>query len=483
VASVEFSPSTNPESPQEASEVRLYEKWRKIYPLWVKGGFQRWRRVVLAVLLLVFYAGPWLRWDGKPGFLLDLPARKFTVLWTTFFPQEFIFLSWLLIIAAFALFFFTVIAGRVWCGWACPQTVWTLVYVWIEKLVEGSRASQLRLDRGPWNRRRIGKKLLKWSLWLALAFSISITFVGYFTPIRELIPEILRLNVAGWMLFWLLFPAVGTFLMQGVLREQVCFHMCPYARFQSVMFDKDTLIISYDQERGDPRGSRRRDVDPAAAGLGACVDCKLCVHACPTGIDIRDGLQYQCIGCAACIDVCNGVMDSMGYAPNLIQYSSEHADKHEGRKVLRPRLVGYGAVLAAMLVAFSYGLSHRVPLELDVIRDRNRLYREHWDGSIENVYTLKIMNREQAARRYRISASGAIPVSLRTRSEDSIDTTEVEVAAGSQLSLPIRLVTGRSEDPQHNNSVEFTIETIGEPHYSVTHESRFLRPTEEPEPS
>ncbi len=481
--STELDSSQSPEAQAAGSEVRLYEKWRKIYPLWVQGPFQYWRRIVLAILLLIFYAGPWLSFGGRPAFLFDLPARKFTVLWTTFFPQEFILLWWLLIIAAFSLFFFTVIAGRIWCGWGCPQTVWTLVYVFLEKLVEGDRSRRLILDRAGWTGRRIRKKLLKWTLWMVLASSISITFVGYFTPIRELLPQIAHLDVHGWMLFWLVFPAVGTFVTQGVLREQVCFHMCPYARFQSVMFDKDTLIIGYDARRGEPRGSRRRSVDPAEAGLGSCVNCKLCVHACPTGIDIRDGLQYQCIGCAACIDVCNGVMAQMGYAQGLIRYSSQHTDRDERGDLMRPRLLGYGGVLAVMLIAFGYGLSHRVPLALDIIRDRNDLYREYWDGSVENVYTLKIMNRESGLRRYRVAPSAAIPVRLRAKTGDLIDTTEVEVPAGGQLTLPVQLVTGRAKNPQRNTVVEFTVETVDEPYYSVTQESRFLRPTEERGPS
>jgi cytochrome c oxidase accessory protein FixG len=466
---------TQTPSSGEDGEVRLYEKWRKIYPLWVNGGFQTGRRVVLAILVGVYYIGPWLTYHGRPAIWLNLPERKFSILWATFWPQEMILLSWLLIIAAFTLFLFTVVAGRIFCGWVCPQTVWTLCYVWLERLVEGDRNQRMRLDRGPWNRKRIVKKAFKYSLWAVLALSIGVTFVGYFSPIRELLPRIVSGELGGWEQFWLLFPSAGSFLISGVLREQVCFHMCPYARFQSVMFDRDTLIISYDAERGEPRGSRPRKADPAALGKGDCVNCQLCVSVCPTGIDIRDGLQYQCIGCAACIDACNGVMEKMGYAPDLIQYSSENADEDAQRSWMRPRLFGYGAVLCAMLLTFTWTISHRVPLGLDIIRDRSRLYREHWDGSVENVYTLKIMNREEQARTYRISATGALPVTLETRTGKS----EVTVPAGGQSSVNVRLVKAPGVDGETNSAIEFQVETLDEPQYGVREPSRFILPSDQ----
>ena len=462
------------EGARAEKEVSLYEKWRKIYPLWVKGGFQRARRITLIVLLAVFYVTPWLRWNGQPAVWLNLPERQFSFLWATFWPQEFVLVSWLLIIAAFSLFFFTVVAGRVFCGWACPQTVWTLCYQWIERLIEGDRYARMRLDKGRWNRRRIGLKALKYTLWAGLALSISVTFVGYFIPIRELLPKIATFDLLPIEKFWLAFPAVSSFLFQGVLREQVCFHMCPYARFQSVMFDKDTLIISYDTERGEPRGKRRRNADPAQEGKGDCIDCKKCVAACPTGIDIRDGLQYQCIGCAQCIDACNDVMATMGYEPNLVRYSSLHEDRHESRSWVRPRLFGYGAVVLAMIGAFSWTLMHRVPLALDIIRDRSRMYREHYDGSVENVYTLKIMNREQRARTYQIRAESDRPLALDTRLAG--DGTRVEVPAGRQVDVPVRLVAQSGDFVPGSQSVHFVIESIDEPRFIVREESRFMGP-------
>ena len=462
-------------TPPDTQEVRLYEKWRKIYPLWVKGRFQTGRRVFLVFLLMVFYVGPWITWGNRPAILLNLAERKFSIFGATFWPQEFVLLSWLLMIAAFSLFAFTVVAGRVFCGWACPQTVWTFCYQFIEKLVEGDRNQRLRLDRGPWNARRVRKKALKYSLWAVLAMSIGITFVGFFVPIRELLPRVASLDLVGWEAFWVFFPAVGSLLLSGILREQVCFHMCPYARFQSVMFDRDTLIIAYDEERGEPRGSRPRKSDPAKLPLGSCIDCKLCVAACPTGIDIRDGLQYQCIGCAQCVDVCDDVMDKMGYARGLVRYSSQHRDQHENASILRPRLIGYVALLVTIVGGFAWVLSHRVPLGLDIIRDRNRLYREYWDGSVENVYTLKIMNREERARRYRISAEGELPLELKIRSGSDV----VEVAAGQLLSLPVQLLGRDFSQVETNTPVEFRVETLDAPPYAVVADSRFVRPDDE----
>jgi len=464
-------PGAGTGEPSGAPEtVSLYEKWRKIYPLWVSGGFQTWRRVVLVVLLLVFYVSPWLQWKGQPGVHFDLMERRFTLFWSTFVPEEFILLAWLLLIAALVLFTVTVAAGRLFCGWACPQTVWSLVYFTIEVFVEGDRNSRLRLDKGAWNRKRIGKKALKYALWAGVAFSISVTFVGYFVPIRELLPRILAFELGGWEQFALLFPAAGSFLMSGVLREQVCFHMCPYARFQSVMFDRDSLIISYDAERGEARGKRRRNVALEESGLGACIDCKKCVNVCPTGIDIRDGLQYQCIGCAACVDACHDVMQTMGYGESLVRYSSENLDQHKASHLIRPRLIGYSSIILVVLGLFSYTLTHRVPIGLDIVRDRNRLYREHWDGSVENVYTLRIANRANDAREYEIDYESALPLSYEGRRVVRVEGGELEPVA-IRLRLPEH---GAAEID--DREVRFRVRQVSAPEVGVDKESLFHLP-------
>jgi cytochrome c oxidase accessory protein FixG len=465
-------PAAVPPPPNEEAPVTvsLYEKWQKIYPLWVSGGWQSSRRVVLVILLAVFYLAPWLVWNGEPGFWFDLEHRRFTILWATFVPEEFVLLAWALLIAALILFTVTVAAGRVFCGWACPQTIWSLVYFSIERWIEGDRAARMRLDRGRWNLRRLRKKGLKYTAWAAVAFSISLTFVGLFEPIRELIPRILVFDLTRLEQLALVLPAAGSFLLSGVLREQVCFHMCPYARFQSVMFDNDSLIISYDTERGDPRGSRGRKADPESLGLGSCIDCMKCVNVCPTGIDIRDGLQYQCIGCAACIDACTDVMETMGYGDSLVRYSSENKDLGQQRHWLRPRLIGYASLIFVMVGAFAFSVTHRIPLGLDVARDRNRLYRQDWDGSVENVFTLRIANRDSSEHEYGISFQSTLPLSYEGPKT-------VRIAGGAFTTLPIRLVlSGSDAESSQPTEVVFRVESLEPSAVAVEEASRFHLP-------
>jgi len=385
---------------EQASGESLYRKEPKIYPRQVTGRFARLRVVAVWVLLGLFYLLPWIRIAGKQSVLFDLPARKFYILGMTFWPQDFVYLALLLITAGLSLFFFTALAGRLWCGFACPQTVWTEVFIWIERWVEGERQKRMKLDAAPWNAEKILRKSTKQFLWIVFAAWTGFTFVGFFTPIRELGANVLSLSLGPWETFWTIFYAFATYGNAGYLREQVCKYMCPYARFQSAMFDKDTLIISYDSERGEPRGGRRKSLDPQEAGLGDCINCTLCVQVCPTGIDIRDGLQYECIACAACIDVCDQVMDKMEYPRGLVRYTTEHSLKHKTGHVIRPRIIVYGLLLLVIISGTLWGMTHRVPLRADLIRDRNALYRELPGDVVENVYTLKITNMDNAPHRY-----------------------------------------------------------------------------------
>ena len=381
----------------------LYASHQKVYAREVSGRFARLRIVSVVVLLGLFYGLPWVHWNGRQAVLFDLPARKFFIFGLTLFPQDFYLLTWLLIMAALSLFFFTALAGRLWCGYACPQTVWTEVFVWLERLTEGNRSQQIKLDKAPWSMRKLGRKSLKQLLWIAFAAFTGMTFVGFFSPIDELAVRIARTQLSFWEAFWVIFYAGATYGNAGYLREQVCKYMCPYARFQSAMFDRNTLIISYDAARGEPRGAHSRT--DRRAGQGDCVDCTLCVQACPTGIDIRQGLQYECIACAACIDACDAVMEKTGSPPGLVRYSTEAEIEGVSNRIARPRIVVYAAVLALSLSGFVYVVSHRMPFDLDVLRDRNVLYRELDDGRIENVFTVRIINKDQRAHRFRLSAS------------------------------------------------------------------------------
>ena len=429
--------------PQDANPDSLYLKEPKVYPRHVTGLFARLRIFVGWLLLGLYYLVPWGNLNGHQLVLFDLPARKFYILGLTFWPQDFIYLALLLVVAGLSLFFVTAVAGRVWCGFACPQTVWTEAFLMMERWAEGSRQKRMKLDKSPWSREKILRKSAKHFMWITFALWTGFTFVGFFTPIRELGESVLSMNTGPWEAFWILFYSFATYGNAGFLREQVCKYMCPYARFQSAMFDNDTLIISYDQDRGEPRGGRRRDSDPAVQNLGDCINCTLCVQVCPTGIDIRDGLQYECIACAACIDVCDQVMDKMEYPRGLIQYSTEHADQNKKSRFVRPRVLIYAVLLMAILSSTLWSMTHRTPLRADLIRDRNSLYRELPGGVIENVYRLKLINMDDQAHQYLADIINN-PAAVIDMSR------ELELAAGEigEFSLRIRMPAASGKGPQ-----------------------------------
>ena len=440
-------------------EEALYEVREKIYPRAVGGWFAGWRVAMVLATQIVFYGMPWLRWNERQAVLFDLAARKFYIFGLVLWPQDFIYLALLLVISALSLFLFTAVAGRLWCGYACPQTVYTEIFLWIERKVEGNRPHRIKLDGQPFSLDKLRLKLAKHGIWIALSLWTGFTFVGYFTPIRELASEVATLGLGPWESFWILFYGFATYGNAGWMREQVCKYMCPYARFQSAMFDSDTLVITYDNARGEPRGGRSRATDAKAAGLGDCIDCGICVQVCPTGIDIRKGLQYECIGCAACIDGCNQVMKKMDYAPGLIRYSTENALRRGWnfagmmKRVRRPRVLVYAAVLLAVTLGAGVSLALRVPLKVDVIRDRGSLSREVGGGSIENVYRLQIMNTEETPHRYRIRASG-IPT-LAVAGEDVF-----EVPAATARMIPVRLRIDADEGRPGSHRIEFAVEAL-----------------------
>jgi polyferredoxin len=545
----------------------MYQSERKIYPRDVRGRFARLRKLAVWVLLGIFYLIPWLSWGERQAVLFDLPARKFYIFGLNFWPQDFFFLALLLIMAGLSLFFFTALAGRLWCGYACPQTVWTEVFLDMERWTEGDRNRRMKLDAGPWSREKILRKGSKHVLWLTFALWTGFTFVGFFSPIRDLGLRVLAFDLGGWETFWILFYSLATWGNAGFLREQVCKYMCPYARFQSAMFDRNTLIIAYDPLRGEPRGSRKRgareagtspdagatgpgtrdpgtatthesaaallrvdadnpqtieatvDPDPGSrvsgtaathesaavllrvdadnpqtieaavvpgpgsrvpaskrvpASLGDCIDCTICVQVCPTGIDIRDGLQYECIACGACIDACDTVMDKMNYPRGLIRYTTQNTIDGKPSHILRPRIIIYALLLTAIFASWAWGVGHRSELIVDVLRDRNALYRVAADGSIENAYTLKLINKTPQAQRYRVEVvddhSHAID-GLRILGGDM----QITAAPEQVLSLIITL----SADPANahgRRNVRFVITGIDRPDVHAQQDTRFFGP-------
>ncbi|MFD0667144.1 cytochrome c oxidase accessory protein CcoG [Ramlibacter sp. MAHUQ-53] len=452
----------------------LYEAQKKIYPRSVTGRFVNWRWLFVWLTQIVFYGLPWLQWGERQAVLFDLAARRFYIFGYVLYPQDFIYLTGVLVISALSLFLFTAVAGRLWCGFACPQTVYTEIFLWIERHVEGDRPQRMKLDGAPMSLEKLVKKWFKHFLWIGFSIWTGFTFVGYFTPITELGMEFLQTRMGSWEVFWVFFYGFATYGNAGWMREQVCKYMCPYARFQSAMFDKDTLIVSYDTARGEPRGTRGRKDDFKAKGLGSCIDCGLCVQVCPTGIDIRNGLQYECIGCGACIDVCDSVMDKMQYPRGLISFTTQNAQSQGWdrarmwRRVLRPRVLLYTVILGALTFGVALSLALRTPLKVDVVRDRAALARIVAGGKIENVYRLQVMNATEKPQTYRFTAEGLPGLVVASEAE-----ADVEPAQSRWVALRLQVPYGSAAPGSHK--IRFHIATVSGD-AQVTEKSVFLMP-------
>jgi len=459
----------------KADEGSLFVSEAKVYPRSISGVFQRWRWVFAWLTQIVFYGLCWLPWNGRQAVLFDLDARRFYVFDFVLWPQDTIYLAVLLVLSALALFLFTTVAGRLWCGYTCPQTVYTELFLWVERKIEGDRSRRMKLDAAPWGVRKLGLKSAKHGVWLAVALWTGFTFVGYFTPIRELAAETLSFSLSGWETFWVLFYGGATYGMAGFMREQMCKYICPYAQFQFVMFDQDTLIVAYDEARGEPRGGRSKKVVAKEQGLGDCVDCSMCVQVCPTGIDIRNGLQLECIGCGACIDACDQVMDKMQYPRGLIRYSTENALKHRSsratilRRALRPRVLIYSAVFLVALTATAWSLATRVPLKVDVQRDRAALASEADDGSIENAFRLQLINASESERHYVVSVAGLDGIHL----AEAL-TVSVQGASTAAATIQVRVAPGAAGSGPHR--IEFTVTDQADPAVTVTEDAMFWLP-------
>ncbi len=416
--------------------------------------------------------------NDRQAMLFDLVARRFYIFNLVLYPQDLIYLTGLLVISALSLFLFTAVAGRLWCGYACPQTVYTEIFMWVERKIEGDRIARMRLDKAPLGINKVVRKGFKHAVWIAIGLWTGFTFVGYFTPIKELALEVSSLSLGPWESFWVLFYGFATYGNAGWMREQVCKYMCPYARFQSAMFDRDTLIVTYDDARGEGRGSRPRSDTPEqyhAKGLGDCIDCGLCVQVCPTGIDIRNGLQYECISCSACIDVCDGVMDKMHYPRGLIRNSTQNGITKKLsraqmlRRVLRPRVLIYTGVLAVVSMGLLWSLLSRHSFRVDVVRDRGSMARVVGQGQVENVYRLQIMNATEHGQQYLIQVNGLDRAHI-------VSEALVMVDAAASRWIPVRVQLPPDVASPGSHPINFSIVTQGIMRDEVIEKSVFLVP-------
>ena len=439
-----------PDPKQRSNE---YSPRNRIYVRDVKGTLEWFRRSFGFILLALFALLPWLQWNGEQAILLDIAEQRFRIFGLTLWPQDFTILAWTFIVSAFALFFVTTLYGRVWCGFMCPQTTWTFMFMWFEKKFEGSRNQRMSLDKRPWDFDKLWRKTGKQISWVLLSLLTALTFVGYFTDVRALFVDFWTFNAGFWAAFSVWFFAFCTYGNAGYMREIMCTHMCPYARFQSAMFDKDTVTVSYDTKRGEPRGGRSRKKDPKELGLGDCIDCYMCVQVCPTGIDIRNGLQYECINCGACVDACNDVMDKMNYPRGLIRFTTERNLQGGRTHKVRFKSVGYFVVMIIMTALLIWDISTRSPLQFNVLRDRNQLYSINMDGWVQNVFTLKIQNKSQQEQTLVISAEGF------SRSKLLGDAT-ITVAAGEVATRPITLAVHPDDVTERVQDVTFVVSSV-----------------------
>jgi cytochrome c oxidase accessory protein FixG len=428
----------------------------------VQGFFRRLRWAADGILLAILLAIPWIRVDGEPLVLLDIPNRKFHVFGMVIFPQELYFLWLILALLALSLFFFTALAGRLWCGWACPQTVFTDVFAWVARRIQGWKGSRRPERVATWRR------LATHVVWIVLSLVIGFHLVGYFRSPYQLLGEFFgegRIYPTTFA-FHMAFSALAWFDFV-FLKQTFCKYLCPYARFQGVLFDSDTLVVGYDPKRGEPRGKRGQ-------AAGDCVDCGLCVAVCPTGIDIRNGLQLECIACTHCIDACNGVMAKLGRAPNLIGYRSLVGLEGLRRvRLLRPRVVIYGALLTAAAASFVLLLGRRLPMELHVAHNTGALYATTADGRVGNAFTLHLENRARVPRSFRIGVEGG-PEGL----ELIAGVNPIPVAAISAVEARVFVIApaGFEGGAGELGEIRFVLEPLDDPDHRLVRRTTFVSP-------
>ena len=446
--------------------IKPYKSESPVYVRKQKGRYQRIRQLTGFVFVMVFILLPWISYQGNQAVLFDIGKQQFHIFSETFFPQDFTLLAGLLIVSCYLLFFVTTWLGRIWCGYVCPQTVWTFSFIWVEEWLEGSRNQRIKRDKQPKTLDTIARKSAKHIVWGLMAFLTATTFMSYFLPTHELYLDLIALNWTGLTTFWVLFFAICTYGNAGWLREKMCIYMCPYSRFQSAMFDKNTLLIAYDKLRGENRGRRKRKDNPKELGLGDCVDCNLCVEVCPVGIDIRNGLQYECINCGACADACDQTMTQFNYAKGLISYTSENALLGKKAKLLRPKIIGYGILSILAMIFMAYTIQVRVPIEFSVLRDRGTLFQVDFHDNVTNSYLLKVTNKSQLDRHFNVSVLNS-NVSL---SADE----NILIKAGEIASVPVHLTMTPDEIKERVSEVSLQVSVSDMPDVKAVTETKFF---------
>ncbi|MCG7547689.1 cytochrome c oxidase accessory protein CcoG [Pseudoalteromonas sp. Of7M-16] len=453
---------------EEDMIIKPYKQEGPIYIREQKGFFQKVRRYLGWILMFVFVAIPWIPYKGQQAILLDVASQQFRIFGQTFLPHDFMILAWIFMAGAFGLFFVTNWLGRVWCGYTCPQTIWMLMFTWVEHRVEGTRNQRIKLDKASWGAQKAARKVTKHAIWLVISLFTATSFMAYFVPAKTLYMDMFTLEWSGLVSFWVFLFAFCTYGNAGFLREKMCNVACPYSRFQSVMFDKDTLVVTYDAQRGEHRGPRKRKSDHKAKGLGDCVDCNLCVEVCPAGIDIRNGLQYECINCGLCIDACDDTMHKFGYPTGLIKYASENQVGGKTSSPFRLKLIGYAGLFAVIVATMAIWAFNRTPIEASVIRDRNALYRVNFEGLVENPYTLSIINKTQQTLHYQVSFNGLQGAELSAPQE-------IEIQGGKMLLVPVTIAADGYDIQRKRTPIQFTISANEDSSISITKDSYFYK--------
>lgn len=458
------------EAINRSAKQAFYKARVPIYPKLVHGFYRKLKWAVMAITLSIYYFTPWIRWDRGPGapsqaVLVDLAHERFYFFFIELWPQEVYYITGLLILAALSIFLASALFGRIWCGYACPQTVWTDLFIYVERMIEGDRSARIRLDKEPWTAGKIAKRVSKHSAWLVISVLTGGAWIFYFADAPTLAQQLFTGEAALTAYAFIGIFTFTTYSLGGLMREQVCIYMCPWPRIQAAMTDAEALSVTYRSDRGEPRGFHKKG--QSWEGRGACIDCNQCVAACPMGIDIRDGAQLECINCALCIDACDEVMDKVGLAHGLIAYDTDvniqrrRADEKPRFQFVRARTILYGGVTAVVAAIMLFAFMTRHTIGLDVLRDRNPNYVRLSDGSVRNGYTIKLLNHSGLPRSLELTIDGLKVTSFNVIGEhDTKGDINILVPADKIRSLRALIAIEPADLPKERQEFTFTLKDL-----------------------